>query len=314
MYFRRDAVRIEPGRVGLVIHACDKDLFLYACPVDELIAHIFRLAEFKSELSPGGLVLRQLIGRLGGLQGGRVLKIPGVRRLLKTHGPMATFTKRSALQLIGNKEPENPLANFSDHKDLFIGPRPVETSLEAGDVFSYLVEKGLFRMGVELMCPSCSMPSWIPVDGLKQRALCELCGHEYNATRQLVKEQWYYRRSGVLGPEKNAQGAVPVALALQQLDANFDSSTGHSLYSPSLSLTPLGNGDLPCCEVDFIWMSESSYTRKTAIILGECKDRGGLMDDSDVQNLRRIADAFPRKRFEIICPVRQTFSVHAAGN
>ena len=166
-------------------------------------------------------------------------------------------------------------------------------------MFSYLVEKGLFRMGVELMCPSCSMPSWIPVDGLKQRALCELCGHEYNATRQLVKEQWYYRRSGVLGPEKNAQGAVPVALALQQLDANFDSSTGHSLYSPSLSLTPLGNGDLPCCEVDFIWMSDSSYTRKTAIILGECKDRGGLMDDSDVQNLRRIADAFPRKRFEL---------------
>ena len=76
--------------------------------MDELIAHIFRLAEFKSELSPGGVVLRQLIGRLGGLQGGRVLKIPGVRRLLKTHGPMATFTKRSALQLIGNKEPEIP--------------------------------------------------------------------------------------------------------------------------------------------------------------------------------------------------------------
>ena len=47
--------------------------------------------------------------------------------------------------------------------------------------------------------------------------MCPLCGNAFDATRQLVEGQYAYRRSGVLGLEKNTQGAVPVVLLLQQL-------------------------------------------------------------------------------------------------
>ena len=41
-------------------------------------------------------------------------------------------------------------------------------------------------------------------------------------------------------------------------------------------------------------------TRKKAhIILAECKDEGGTIDAADVENLRRIADALPKNRFDV---------------
>jgi hypothetical protein len=303
MHFMYDRLRIEPERVGLVIDANDNDAFLYALPVSELMERIFDMASLDARLSSSGLIVRQLIARLDDLQGARAFKIPGVRRLFRTYGPTDTFTKKSALQLIGSTDPETPLAKFSDHEHLYIEPRPREvTKLTPGAVFSYLVAKGLFRIGVDLTCPHCRLRSWTALDSLKHRVICELCGDEHDATRQLVHTQWHYRRSGVLGTERNAQGAVPVALTLQQLQTTLhDARSG--MYSPSLNLKPKSGANLPECEVDFVWllphMSRMSE-RKTAIILGECKDQGpiGLDEfEKDVANLRRIADALPEHRF-----------------
>lgn len=302
MHSHPNKLRIEPGRVGLVIDAADHDSFLYALPVGEMMERLFAMAGYKVKLSFGGLTVRQLIACLGGLQGARVLKIPGVRRLLRTHGPTAKFTKKEALELIGSRDPDNPDAKFSDYKDLYIEQRARGTKLEPDAVFAYLVENGLFRIGVWLACPNCQMPSWTALDALKQRVVCELCGHEHDATRQLVKsERWHYRRSGVLGAEKNAQGAVPVALTLQQLEANLYEILHRAVYSPSLNLEPTEGVNLPKCEVDFVWVIPRPYPRKTAIILGECKDQGPIKlnkFEEDVEKLRRAADALPRRRFK----------------
>jgi hypothetical protein len=69
---------------------------------------LFDPAGLTAAPSSGGLIARQLISRVGGVQGGRVFKIPGVRRLLKTHGPAAAVTMRAALQMIGERDPRNP--------------------------------------------------------------------------------------------------------------------------------------------------------------------------------------------------------------
>ena len=304
MHFEYNKLRIEPGRVGLIIDAADHDSFLYALPVAEMTERLFGMMGYEAKLSSGGLIVRQLIARLGGLQGARVFKIPGVRRLLRTHGPTAPFTKRGALQLIGSKDPENPDAKFSDHENLYIEQRPAGVKLQPDAVFAYLVEKGLFRMGAELTCPSCRMVSWTALDALKQRLVCELCGDEHDATRQLINGEWHYRRSGVMGAERNAQGAVPVALTLQQLETNLR-GLGHDIYSPSLNLEPKAGVDLPTCEVDFVWVIPRSHPRsdppRTVVLLGECKDQGPIKleeFEKDVENLRRVADALPRRRFE----------------
>jgi len=228
--------------------------------------------------------------------------------LLKTYGPTDTFTKNGALQLIGSKDPENPDAKFADHEDhLYIEPRPPGTKLTPEAVFTHLVGKGLFRIGVKLECPHCRMGSWTALDVLKQKHVCELCGHEFDATRQLVTSTWHYRRSGLLGAERNAQGAVPMLLTLQQFEVNLKGLWHDALYSPSVDLESKILLDPPKCEIDFVWLIPRSYPDRVVVILGECKDRGGkkfgakdtgTIDEKDIDHLRRVADAFPLKRFD----------------
>jgi hypothetical protein len=78
-------------------------------------------------------------------------------------------------------------------------------------------------------------------------------------------------------------------------------------YSPSLNLESEILGDPPKCEIDFVWLMPRSYPDRVDVILGECKDRGGkkglnpkdtgTIDQKVIDNLRRVADALPRKRF-----------------
>ena len=296
MHFQYDRVRIEPERIGLVIDAADRDAFLYALPVGALTERVFDLGGYESKLSSAGLVTKQLIARLEGIHGARAFKIPGVRRLLKTHGPGASFSKQSALQIIGSKDPDRPDATFRDYEDLYIESRPRGEKLKPDSVFGYLVEKGLFRIGAELMCPSCRMNTWTSLGALTQRLVCELCGHEHDVSRQIADlNEYHYRRSGVLGAEKNALGAVPVSLTLDYLGEELEGRIRDAVYSPSLDLEMKdGSGK---SEVDFVWILPRTYPRKTVVILGECKDQGPI-NAKDISNLKIIVDALPRKRFK----------------
>ena len=296
-----DTIRVEPhGGIGIIIDAADTDTSLTALPVSDVFDKVFGLADYNSSPSSAGLLTRQIISVLGGLQGGRAFKIPGVRRLLKQYGPTDHFTKGAALQLIGAPDPDNPAATFSDHKRLFIEQRPFRQDLTADAVFAYLVEKGIFRIGRDLTCAHCGLSSWTSVDALTREVRCELCGRVHDPVRQLVRrERFDYRRSGLFGVEKNVQGAVPVILTLQQLDANTFNLDDRT-YSVPLDLTPkTGDGK---CEIDFAWLVPRPYPRRTAIVLGECKDRGPIPlkeFERDVDTLRRVAGALPRNRLKV---------------
>jgi hypothetical protein len=301
MHFEYNKLRVEPERVGLVIGAADHDSFLTAMPVADLIQRIFSMAGFGSTLSNSGRIVRQLLTQLGGIQGARVFKIPGVRQLLKKFGPRDTFSRDMARDTIVSKTPEHPNGTFAAHTNLFLGPRPIHTKLTPPDVFTFMVDKGLFRMGVDLDCPKCAMSSWVALDVLKQQTTCELCGHNYDATRQLIASTWRFRRSGVLGSERNAQGAVPVALTLQQLGTALDGALRHSIYSTSLDLRSTADLALPNCEVDFVWLTAGRYPNRASVILAECKDQGPIKPEDfqrDLDNLRSVSDAFPKHRFE----------------
>ncbi len=308
MHFQYDRLRIESERIGLIVNATDSDSFVYALPTAELFKRVFSLAGFTASVSSGGLIARQLLAQLGGVQGGRVFKIPGARRLLKTHGPTSSFSESAALQLIGGKDDDNPDAKFADHGDLYLEPREQGKPLTPPHVFAYLVGKRLLRIGSDLNCPRCQLRNWFPVDDLRQRVNCQMCGEPFDATSQLVAGKWAYRRSGVLGTERNAQGAVPVVLTLQQLDTNLSMGMQRRSYSVSLDLAPTRGQLQTPCEVDFVWLMPQRYPDKTVVIIGECKDRGhaptpggdgGTINANDIANLRAVADSFPRKRFEV---------------
>lgn len=301
MHFEYDKLRIGPESTGLIIDATDHDTFLNAMPVASLFKRIFLMAGLESSLSNGGRIARQLLTQLGGLQGARVFKVPGARSLLKTFGLADTFTRDSALNVIRDKSPDHPGGTFVAHTDLFLSPRPFHTKLTPPDVFSFMVCKGLFRMGADLQCPKCDMMSWLALDALKQSVTCELCGHNHDATEQLIDVKWRFRRSGVLGTERSAQGAVPVVLALQQLGTTFGAAMRTSMYSPSLDMKPVNGAVLPKCEIDFVWLESGRFPKRDSLVLAECKDQGPIRADEfqrDVDSLRQIADAFSSRRFD----------------
>jgi hypothetical protein len=306
MYSHYGGLRVERGRIGLVMRAPDDDVTLNAVSVDALFERIFKFAGFDVKPSPSGLVTRQLIAQLGRLRGAAVFKIPGARRLLKMYGPTQSFTRKAALHEIGRACAGE--TSFDRFHDLFIEARSIETKLTADNVFDYLVVKGLYRIGTELKCPHCRMSSWIPIDALKQRLDCDMCGRQFDATRQLLASQHKFRRSGVMGAEKNALGAVPVALTLQQLDSSFLGGLDESLYSTSLELVPRAGSGMRPCEIDFVWMTAERFPEKVEIILGECKDRGrtrgapgggDTITQDDIDRLKAVADALPKDRFDV---------------
>ena len=95
MHFPSNRLRIESERIGLVVDATDTDSFVYALPTAELFKRVFAIAGFKASVSSGGLITRQLLSQLGGLQGARVFKVPGARRLLKAYGPNVNILQKS---------------------------------------------------------------------------------------------------------------------------------------------------------------------------------------------------------------------------
>jgi hypothetical protein len=289
-------IRIEPERLGLVIDAADKDAFITGISPEELFVELFKREGVSAKPSPAGLIARQLITQLGGVDGGRVFKIPGVRRLIKERGPTDSFTRNVALKTIGSADPDRPNATFRDHEGLYIEQRK-EPHLTPPMAFAYLVDKGLFRIGADLVCPTCSLKGWTPLDNLKTKVTCEFCGAEFDATRQLISDKWHYRRSGLLGRERNVHGAIPVVLTLQQLYINLHALAGRMMYLPSYELEGLPGTDFKRCEVDFLLLAPGR--EKTEFIIGECKDRGEGIDATDMENLKRVGALLPEERFQI---------------
>jgi hypothetical protein len=302
-------LRIEPGRLGIVIDAADEHASLSAMVVSELFEEIFKLAGYEAKPSASGLLTRQLIAQLSNLRGASVFKIPGVRRLLKRYGPTQAFPLKTATDEI--KRQVSGDTNFGDFQEIYIEPRERGERLTPHAVFEYLTAKGLFRIGYELTCPHCQMRSWTALDHVRQRIQCEMCGKDYDATRQLMNEKHHFRRSGVLGKEANNLGAVPVTLTLQQLDTNLMRGLGEHVYSTSLDLTPnvaRASAEVEV-EVDFVWMTaERLFSGLTEVVLGECKDRGkdpadprggDTITQADIDRISKVADAFPKNRFDV---------------
>jgi hypothetical protein len=290
-HFLHTTVRSEPEGLGVITHLTSNDLRMRALQVRGLVAEVFRAFGMKAEPSRSGLITRRLINQMGGVQGCRVFKITGVRNLIDKYGPLGSFTRSGAVQAIGQNDPRTGLPNFADFEKLFIEHRE-QPRLTPEHAFEYLVRNGVFRAGLRLDCPYCQLDFWLPLDDIATDVKCELCGHSFNITDQLHDRDWAYRRSGLFGREDHQEGSIPVAVTLQQLDT----ALSDKIYTTAMSIAPV-TADVAPCETDFVIVGRHSYEHKVPMAIGECKARKEITEQ-DVQNLRRVADAFARTRIE----------------
>jgi hypothetical protein len=105
MYFPWTHARTERGGIGFITQVGTSDLTISLLSPTDLIAEFFATFGMRAKPSEAGLVAARLINQLGGLQGCRVLKINGVRRLIDEYGPLQSFTRGAALHLIWNHDP-----------------------------------------------------------------------------------------------------------------------------------------------------------------------------------------------------------------
>jgi hypothetical protein len=285
-------VRVELEGVGIICPITEEHLQIYAIQKLDLAKQLFSMAGINPEPSPAGRIATRLISQLGGLQGGRVLKLAGVRRLIKEHNALQEFGWSTAIQTIKCGTEEFPQPDFTEYEDLFLEPRPMTSKLTPKDVFHYLLEKSVFRPGLSLKCPKCELSFWVQLDDVATEAECVFCGNRFNCTRQLTKDPWQYRKSGLFGLNNNQEGSVPVALTLQQLDTHIRHSS--NLQSTNLNLA--AGPKSPLCETD-LFLAVQEYDR-VSIAVGECKDAKGEITEQDVKKMSQVAEAFPKEYFD----------------
>jgi len=290
---RTDGVRSERNGLGLITDVTTENLTIHAVTRRALIANIFEAFGMKSQVSEAGRIALRVIQQMGGVQGCRVFKIAGVRTLIEKYKPLQSFTRGDATQIIAEVDPVTHVPNFSRYESLFIEPREGE-KLKPHHVFDYLVKRNAFRVGLTFTCPNCELEFWTHLDDVATEIICEYCGKRFNVTAQLKDGAWSYRRSGLFGREDHQQGAIPVALTLQQLDTILH---WEMVYVTSMSLEPAGARIVPC-ETDLVIVSEKGFYEDTVgIAVGECKGRGEITEE-DVRKLTQVADAFPKARIQ----------------
>jgi len=244
-----------------------------------------------AQTSEPGRIASRLIQQMGGVQGCRVFKIAGVRALIEKYKPFQSFTRSDATQIIGGVDPATNLPNFSRYEFLFIEHRE-GPKLKPHQVFDFLAKKNVFRVGLNFTCPNCELEFWTPLDDLATEITCEYCGQRFNVTPHLKDGVWAYRRSGLFGREDHQQGAIPVALTLQQMDTVLSWGI---VFVTSMTIESRAGG-FETCETDLVIVSEKgSYDDRLGIAIGECKGRGEITEE-DVRKLSQVADTFPKDR------------------
>lgn len=271
-------VRVSKEGVGFIVGVTDENLQLRAIDKFDAFQKLFELVGIKIERSQPGLVANRLIEQMGDLQGCWVFKIPGVRELIAKYKPTESFTHSGAIQMIRS-------GSFSEHKSLYIEQRK-HKDLKPEDVFQFLLQREVFRAGLELLCPNCELTFWKHIDECQTKLSCEYCGSAFNITPQLHhRGDWRFRRSGLFGKDDHQGGSVPVVLALQQLDTAVLHGSG--TYCTSVNLQPI-NDSIDACESDFI-ITTTNPDGVVEIALSECKTNDEITE-KDVANLCKVAD------------------------
>lgn len=250
---------------------------VHARPVGfaRIISRLFERAGIASVTSHAGRIVQQLISQMSGLEGCRVFKIRGVRKLINSEDARGGVTRGAATAIIFDKDAATGTASFDRYQRLFVEGRPLSSADEA---FNHLLRRGVFRPGLTFPCPKCTLEFWhaLPID---ETARCSYCGHTFGVA-PLLKDRgdWRFRLSGLFGREGREEGGIPVTLTLLQLQRLLGMTTtlihvsGMDLRAPGLA-----------CEVDLAVLS-SERDGELEIALGECKGAGEITDE-DVQNI-----------------------------
>jgi hypothetical protein len=185
----RDGVRVEVDAVAVFVAPRESSVSLRLARRADVVRQIFVRAGVEATPSAAGRAVDVIRDQLGGLQGARVLRAPGVRKLLQTP------KWRNWETALG---------------EIARGGLPDQRSQTPVDVLETLLARGALVVGLKLQCPSCRVRERYALDQLGEEMRCPRCRNAFAPTRLLHDSIWEYSASGFFADE--AHGAVPVLL------------------------------------------------------------------------------------------------------
>jgi hypothetical protein len=124
-YYEYDAARSQlggngKGAVGIITPISTQRLEIGAYHALDWMTQFFALCGLSCERSEPGLRCKRLISQFGGLQACRVLKIRGVRNLLRKYGVEESFTRSGAIEAIRDVDAATEAVGFAAFRRLHI--------------------------------------------------------------------------------------------------------------------------------------------------------------------------------------------------
>lgn len=279
-------LRVEIEGISKITAAADETMHLNTIRADDVAYQVVERASIRTEPSLPGRIAQQLIKQMDGLEGCRVFKIRGVRKLIASPDSRDGVTRSRATEVIRDMDPTSRQPSFSKFETLSIERRE-KSRLNPTDVFNYLLKKEIFRPGLELKCPRCTLLFWVSMP-VQETCRCELCGHSFAIAPYLEdRGDWRFRLSGLFGRKGGEEGAIPVVLTLLQLLRIHDHGEAF-LYTCGTILRIDGQE----CEADLI-VIERGREGNPSVMLGECKSSSEI-DDQDIANFEAAHERIER--------------------
>lgn len=233
---------------------------------------------WKPELSSPGLLAKQIHKQLD--------------------GHVATLTNEKLLGLFEHmnggsvKSDGSPMKDnkITKERELAVGEVKSRLDAEGGNLHDYLIDRGVFKLGLRVKCPHCSRGSWYSLENVEDIFNCPLCLNLFSATGNLDNSTWCYKTTGPFSVPNYADGAYAVLLTADF----FGDRKMHTIrMTPTLSFSAEAAGGKRI-EADYaaFWQESIYGEKKDGIIFGECKTYG-TFQKKDFDRMRFLAKTFP---------------------
>jgi hypothetical protein len=235
---------------------------------------------WKPELSAPGLLAKQIYRQLDGFTS--ILKNEKLLGLLEhMNGGRVKQDESPADQNIVSQERELPIGEVKSR---------LEGSSKRGDLYDYLLSRGVFKLGLRVQCPYCLRHSWFPLESVRDTLSCPRCLNAFEAIKTVRSATWSYKTTGPFSVPQYADGAYAVLLTLGFFSA-------HSLHTmrttPVLSFKAEGpDGKTLEADAALFWQDALFGERRDGILFAECKTYDQFKAKY-FKRMRQLAETFP---------------------
>lgn len=237
---------------------------------------------WKAELSPPGILAKQIYKRLNGYPS--LLADKAVLGLIEHMN--GGSVSRNGTPSAGDRVTAEREVAVGEVKNRLKGPSGKSR------LYDTLLEKGVFKLGLRTKCPNCQRNTWFALSVLRESLECPKCLSSFAAAGNIdqASSSWYYRTAGPFSVPNFADGAYTVLMTLNALgDRMFGSLRTTSV--PSFVATSAERNDI---EADFamFWREMYHGDENEGLLFGECKTFG-LFETNDIERMRYLASTFP---------------------